>query len=463
MWFKSGFTIPAVCVISFCVIGGTVSASAQPLAGDCPGKGDCGEPNGTPGCNDEECCNLVCAIDPLCCIFEWDETCVKIAMDLGCVAAPGEGVLIATGADDSIDGYFEVTSDGLGSEASTFNGGPEWVDNYNPVDGPLHNPSVTTTTFLYTDTTALAMTLHSGSSAVWGEHGIFVLSLVDQGTSDTNDDGVPDTRVVDFAVNGGLDLDVTCTQHVQRFIALNGTPVATWTVTYDITNTGDATTFRIVRWGDVSTGWVGSGNDDIVGTGTNEGAGCDRFVYIGEDGLPNYSITMSTNDANAAYVGSKQNYDPDCDDPDPPFGNGTDAGQVWALHGFPSSYINQIAGVGQNADGESGTSPDDGCDPPNLGTDGSIGLQSTISLDTGEATTVVYKYTYGAITPDGANCSTGQCPWDLDGSGNVGLSDLLELLAAWGPNPGHPADFDGDDSVGLSDLLAMLANWGPCP
>ena len=55
------------------------------------------------------------------------------------------------------------------------------------------------------------------------------------------------------------------------------------------------------------------------------------------------------------------------------------------------------------------------------------------------------------------------CPWDLDTSGVVGLADLLELLAAWGPNPGHPADFDGDDTVGLSDLLELLANWGPCP
>ncbi len=54
------------------------------------------------------------------------------------------------------------------------------------------------------------------------------------------------------------------------------------------------------------------------------------------------------------------------------------------------------------------------------------------------------------------------CPPDLDGDGNVGTSDLLELLAAWGPNPGHPADFDGDGDVGTADLLALLANWGPC-
>ncbi len=55
------------------------------------------------------------------------------------------------------------------------------------------------------------------------------------------------------------------------------------------------------------------------------------------------------------------------------------------------------------------------------------------------------------------------CPWDLDGDGDVGVGDLLILLAAWGPNPGHPADFDGNGNVGVSDLLALLANRGPCP
>ena len=56
-----------------------------------------------------------------------------------------------------------------------------------------------------------------------------------------------------------------------------------------------------------------------------------------------------------------------------------------------------------------------------------------------------------------------QCPWDLDGNAVVGASDLLALLASWGPCKGCPADFDGSGNVGASDLLALLANWGPCP
>ncbi|MHC5006576.1 MAG: FG-GAP repeat domain-containing protein [Planctomycetota bacterium] len=57
----------------------------------------------------------------------------------------------------------------------------------------------------------------------------------------------------------------------------------------------------------------------------------------------------------------------------------------------------------------------------------------------------------------------GGCPWDLDGSGDVGVTDFLLVLGAWGPNPGHPADFDGDDEVGVTDFLVLLGSWGPCP
>ena len=53
------------------------------------------------------------------------------------------------------------------------------------------------------------------------------------------------------------------------------------------------------------------------------------------------------------------------------------------------------------------------------------------------------------------------CPWDLDGSGSVGTSDLLELFAQWGT--AGSADFDESGAVGTSDLLILFANWGPCP
>ena len=55
------------------------------------------------------------------------------------------------------------------------------------------------------------------------------------------------------------------------------------------------------------------------------------------------------------------------------------------------------------------------------------------------------------------------CSADLDDDYTVGVTDFLSLLAAWGPNPGHPADLDGSGDVGASDFLILLAGWGPCP
>lgn len=54
-----------------------------------------------------------------------------------------------------------------------------------------------------------------------------------------------------------------------------------------------------------------------------------------------------------------------------------------------------------------------------------------------------------------------QTEGDLNGDGRVDAADLGLFLAAWGPNPGHPADFDGDGVVGGIDLGLMLLYWTP--
>ncbi len=54
------------------------------------------------------------------------------------------------------------------------------------------------------------------------------------------------------------------------------------------------------------------------------------------------------------------------------------------------------------------------------------------------------------------------CPADLDDDGMVGVSDLTEIIAAWG-NKGGPEDLDGSGFVDIGDLLVVLTAWGPCP
>ncbi len=58
-------------------------------------------------------------------------------------------------------------------------------------------------------------------------------------------------------------------------------------------------------------------------------------------------------------------------------------------------------------------------------------------------------------------CAAAAC-LDITGDDVVDTQDFLDLLAAWGPNPGHPADFNGDNVVDTLDFLDLLAAWGPC-
>ncbi|MFK7960013.1 MAG: hypothetical protein AB8G96_05750 [Phycisphaerales bacterium] len=57
------------------------------------------------------------------------------------------------------------------------------------------------------------------------------------------------------------------------------------------------------------------------------------------------------------------------------------------------------------------------------------------------------------------------CPADLDGDGEVGFGDVLNLLAAWGACPAGSfcePDLDVSGVVGFPDLLILLADFGDC-
>ncbi len=64
---------------------------------------------------------------------------------------------------------------------------------------------------------------------------------------------------------------------------------------------------------------------------------------------------------------------------------------------------------------------------------------------------------YAVSSASGQSCM----PADLDADAEVGVTDLLGLLGAWGTDPGGPPDLDGDGTVGVTDLLGLLAGWGP--
>lgn len=73
-----------------------------------------------------------------------------------------------------------------------------------------------------------------------------------------------------------------------------------------------------------------------------------------------------------------------------------------------------------------------------------------------------YEGLLGAGRPDvrAALDELGLVPTgDVNANGVVDFEDLLIVISAWGPNPGHPADLDGDGVVAMSDLLLVLGNW----
>ncbi len=91
---------------------------------------------------------------------------------------------------------------------------------------------------------------------------------------------------------------------------------------------------------------------------------------------------------------------------------------------------------------------------------GDVAVVGAIGVGGGDGAAYIYDGLTDGM-PD--QCQGNPCPWDLGGDGTVGINDFLELLGAWGTDPGGPPDFDGDHNVGISDFLELLANWGDCP
>lgn len=86
-------------IVRVCMLIGVliVAGSRIPIAtAGCPGSGDCCAIHSTPGCNDFDCCNEVCAFDEFCCFLPWDSSCVSLAEDhcgslCNASACPGTG------------------------------------------------------------------------------------------------------------------------------------------------------------------------------------------------------------------------------------------------------------------------------------------------------------------------------------------------------------------------------------
>ena len=51
---------------------------------------------------------------------------------------------------------------------------------------------------------------------------------------------------------------------------------------------------------------------------------------------------------------------------------------------------------------------------------------------------------------------------DLNGDGDVGFSDVVQVLSSWGVCAACPEDLTGEGTVDFADLLEVLSSFGPC-
>ncbi len=347
---------PSIAAMIGVAILGLFGAARFAEGGDNPAcneeAGTCFEPNDTPGCAIPECCNLICDLDPACCILIWDTLCADLAQKL-CPACPGKGPC------------------------------------FEPNDTPSCEDGACCEIVCSIDPFCCAV--------VWDQICVDE-ALVVCGTEPCEltcpNGATPEPEACGESTNGG------CLQDPPQF-----TPIACGET---VCGTTRATGNRDTDWYELT----------VVET--------TLLTWTISSEFPAAGLIIS-GDCEFGFQIVAEAYAVGC------------APASAELCVDPGTYILFVAPATEAAPILWGIPcrDDKGKEPAFFGND----YLATIQC--------------GLCQRD--------CPADLDGDGSVGVSDLLSLLASWGPCKNCPADFDGSGAVGVSDLLALLANWGPCP
>ncbi len=307
---------------------------------------------------------------------------------------PTAPIKIATGTDSSADGYLELSPDEYGSYGAfgVVNGITE--DLFRPAGLSLQQTTFTSGLYLFNPAAGqqeLLSDIQEWQDILLAGGGLDRSVTSANVASDTNGDTVNDTLVSSFRIFGGAtDLSFDLTQLASSL----GGGVAQLRQDYTITNDGAGPiSFVLVRNYDGDLLWDSDFSNDEVGT-TMHGAGLGSYVYMQEANIPgDTGVTLSCTSA-TKYYGGKNGVEPPLGFP--AFGFGTDV-QIWENGGIPTSWVNYIAGVDYDVNGDSGEFPPGVGDPA----DGFTGMEWEVSLDPGESTTLTLNTTYGQSTPGG--------------------------------------------------------------
>ncbi len=95
--------------------------TGAPPPSACPGSGGCCVANGTIGCDEELCCETICAADPFCCDNNWDQLCADAASVNGNCSCGGGGPANddCAAAEVACPGTVSGTTLGANSDGST--------------------------------------------------------------------------------------------------------------------------------------------------------------------------------------------------------------------------------------------------------------------------------------------------------------------------------------------------------
>ncbi len=564
---------------AFDVFDGTDTPGAVNLNCDAvcglPDAGSCFEANGTPGCDDGECCEMVCAVDPQCCDVEWDDACAATANDLCLAGGDAPDITLSEiridEPGDDLNEYAEIT----GKPGTSLDGVTYLVIG----DGAGDSGTVEAAVDL--------------SGNVIGESGHWVVAetTFNLGEADftaslnfENSDNVTHMLIFNFTGANGEDLDTDddCVLDLMPWdsvidsVALVETPdegdciYAKDTVGPE----GDFVPGHVYRC-DPDGDWLIGLFDPLGGLDTpgSPNAACDEVCGVaGTGSCFEANGTPGCEDGDCCTMVCA--VDPSCcevewdeacavqandiclaggDAPDVIINEiridepGTDVNEYFELAGKPGTSLDGVTYIviGDGADGSgvleavidlNGFSiPDSGffvaaeetftlgvadltinlnfensdnvthmvvfnltgANGDDLDTDDDCALDVTPWEEVIDSVSLVGNdkeedcfyaepvgpddifvpghvfrcdekgsWTIGAFDTEGGDDTPGapctDCPWDLDGSGDVGTSDLIQLLGAWGTNPGGPPDFDGNGNVGTEDLIVLLGNWGRC-
>jgi hypothetical protein len=505
--------------------GGGEDGGDGGIAGACPSAGSCCSAHGNPGCNDTECCLLVCSIDAFCCETQWDSICADEAADLcavcGAVCDPACSKLNVECLDDSgLAGQYANrtvvaqlrTSDGFPYCTAWIVGAPDCLITNNHCDVQVNDLAVfnfecdtcaggspkSTTAFTVTQVLASNVAQDWTIFRVAGNPAsTFGVASVDPSSLSVNQSiyeihhAEGDLKGYDNGIVTALNQNVlscpgTILEHAISVISsqgASGSPVfrADNHCVTGICNCGPPCSAGFMLpmsaiWANIETAVLAAGcTPSPCGKSPVPNDDCADAVPI-FNGATAFSNVGATTDG-PTHAACNFFNDP-----------GIDA-DIWFNYVSDCTGTITVSLCGSGYDTEIAVYNGCGC-PVSDGTllacnDDSCGFQSQVNVNV--VAGGCYKIRVGGFDGDqgngtititeGPGCDGSLCAADIaptnnpgvcgDGNGVIDAADLGELLASWGSCPGCCADLApvgvSDNVVNAADLGELLANWGTCP